>query len=282
MKTYTKFSYIKKLTLLSLIVLSSEVQADMATIIHAAIKVDTDAIKTVVDNLDLNDIGIPENTGGTASIAGILGDVGSVTGSTSISAALGDLTNNSATSTVAAILGDPTVSTGAASVSAAVGSLANTGGTATVAGLLGDIGLTTGAASISVTLAYMIANVQVDPITQVNSAKDLTALTTAITLGGTPVGGTTTLKNTYETNLGTARTAAATATTIATQTNASTATAITNVGTAITDFDALMTQIIGVADDSYISSTYTEARIKWALYQLLWSLKQLESNQATA
>lgn len=322
LKTYNKFSYIKNLTLFSLIVLSSKVQADIVTILNggdttktlSSITTAVAAVQTVVDNLNSDHDSI---TG-----TGIDGTTTAVTGGTSLTASTNNL--SSISKSLSAIEGagfatgtdslkvisdeinliqdngnsSGTVITGGTSyvattndltsLSRAISAIEGTGFATATDSLkahstnLANLGTSSDVSSLYTTLAYIIANIQVDPVAQVNSAKGLAALTTNITLGGTPVAGTTTAKNTYETNLATARTAATTATTIATQSNANTTIAITNLNTAITNFDSLMTQIISTADNSYISSKYGEASIKWALDQLLWSLQQLKSKQATA
>jgi len=148
-----------------------------------------------------------------------------------------------------------------------------------------NLGTSSDTSALYTTFAYIIANVQVDPIAQVNNAKGLDALTTTVILAGSPVAGTTTALNTYNTNIATAITDTTTATALGTQTTTSTTAAITSVNTAITNFDTFMAALL--ADASYSSTVYInsaaygESTIKWALYQLLWTLNQLQEKQAT-
>ena len=332
MKNHTKFSYLKNLTLLSLVALSSEVRADLASIIIGAdssinlgtITTAITAVQATVDEIDIDNdeilgtavdstttavtggIAYTANTNNLSSVSKSLSTIEGASFNASASlAALAGLDVAAGT----AIVGGTTYTANTndlTSVSRALGAIeganfSNTADTlhnisnntvtvplATAANLV-NLGSSSDVSSLYTTLSYVIANIQGDPITQVNSAKALAALTTTVTLAGSPAAGTTSALNTYNTSIAAAITAAATATKLATQRNANTATAITAVNTAITNFNTFMTALIADAGYTaatptvYISSKYGEAQIKWAAnQQLLWSLKQLLAQQATA
>jgi hypothetical protein len=252
MATYTKYLYVQRLTLLSLIILSNKVHADIVSIINggdssknlASITTAIDAVQTAVNAIDLHDLSTQASVDTIShNVDAILVDTG-----TTIPAQIN-------------VLGTSALATAA--------NLAN-------------LGTSSDVSSLYATLAYIIANVQVDPVTQVNNALDLAALKTTPILNSVADATTNTLLTDYTTALSKATTSVNTAIAIATQTNANTTTAITNVNTAITEFNQLMTRLITIDTKNYIKSKYTEARIKWALDQLLWSLNQLQSKQATA
>lgn len=92
-------------------------------------------------------IGAPANTGGTATIAAILGDPSNVTFATWL-AKIGTVANTGGTATIGAILGDPSNTSFATSL-AKLGTIANTGGTATIGGILGDPSNVTFATSLA-------------------------------------------------------------------------------------------------------------------------------------
>lgn len=248
----TTHTNIQRLMLLSLIILSSKVQADIVSIINggdatknlATITTAIEAVQATVNALDSGDLATQDSvdTIGT-SIDAILVDTGK-----NIPAQINVLGNS------------------------ALATAAN----------LANLGTSSDVSALYTTLAYIIANVQVDPVTQVENAIKLAALKIAPTLNSVADVTTNTLLTDYITALSIATTSVNDAKEIATQTRANTTKAIANVNAAITKFDQLMTRLIIIDTKNYIKSKYTEARIKWALDQLLWSLNQLQSKQAIA
>jgi len=292
MKNYTKFLYVKELTLLSLVMLSSNIQADIVSALRGDdTTITLKTISALVDDLE-NDTDTIVGTNATTTV--ISGADAAYTASTNnltaISQGLSAIEGTGftvATDSLRAISVDVDailLDTGT-TLPNTLGTPANTGGTATLAGILGNPGASIGFASMAVALAYMMANVQINPVSQVNTSKALTELTTTVTLaGGASIdAGVTTAVNTYNTNIATAITNATTATAQVTQTYENTATAITNLNTAIANFTTFMDAL--VADTDYPATVYInsagggEAAIKWAQNQLLWSLQQLQENQ---
>ncbi len=104
-----------------------------------------------------------------------------------------------------------------------------------------------------------------------------TAVTTAVTSDDVDAAADVTSYNAARSS---ALTAAATATTFATQSNANTVLAITAVNSAITTFNALAVQLN--TDTAVPTSAYSVAEIYGALQQLKNSLTYLLSQQPTA
>lgn len=92
-------------------------------------------------------IGTLANTGGTATLGGIIGDVSNVSVATNL-AKIGTITNTGGTATLGGVLGD-VANVSVATNLAKIGTIANTGGTATIGGVLGDVANVTVAASLA-------------------------------------------------------------------------------------------------------------------------------------
>lgn len=119
---------------------SDTVAGNSVVAISKQIKAETDQIGTVV------------NTGGTATLAGVVGDVSNTsiasrlttieskidTVDDFIDTEIGTPTNTGGTASIAAILGDPNNVSMATNL-AKIGTITNTGGTATIGGVLGDV-----------------------------------------------------------------------------------------------------------------------------------------------
>ena len=121
-------------------------------------------------------IGTLANTGGTATLAGILGDVSNVTIAASL-AKIGTLVNSGGTATLGGILGDLANVTVATWLQK-IGALTNSGGTATLGAIIGDV-------------ANSDIATRMKKLTQCNSvalvAADMTGTVTRFTVAGGPV-----------------------------------------------------------------------------------------------
>lgn len=101
-------------------------------------------------------IGALANTGGAATLAGILGDVNNVSIATSL-AKLGTIVNSGGTATIGGILGDLANVTIATWLQK-IGTLVNTGGTAEIGAILGDV------LNSSIAARLIAAQVELDKI----------------------------------------------------------------------------------------------------------------------
>ena len=267
MKNFTRCLYVKKLMLLSLIVLSSKVQADITSVLNGGDSTKNfTSLDTAVATVDTVVDSILVDTGTT--IPGLIG-----TPAADVSADIAAVKVDTA-----AVL----VDTGT-TIPGTISTL-QTDATAILADTA-VIGTPALASDIATALAYVIANVQVNPNTQVNNAKGLAELTTTVALAGAPATATTDAMALYETDVDVAIVAAAVATTLATQSNANTVLAITDANAAIAEFDTFMSALIvdaGYPATVYIDSASGEGAVKWGLDQLLWSLNQLKAQQATS